>query len=160
MNQIIKNYGQYFKNINEKYHTTSKSLDVKDISFRGDGMKARRSGYITFQEKFQDEITDTWTMYPNGRISFGHFYPADLQRDLSREINRFLKQENVLREGKKSEYSVADQHQLKILLDTLKNPSKAVIGNITVEECEKILMTKYKYTKDQIEKLKKYRTNK
>ena len=158
MNQIIKNYDQYFENINEKYHSTSKSLDVKDISFRGDGMKTHRSGYITFQEKFQDEITDTWTMYLNGRISFGHFYPADLQRNLSREINRFLKQENVLREGKKN--WAPDKAQEEILVDTLKNPSKALLGNITVEECEKILMTKFKYTKAQIEKLKKSRINK
>lgn len=48
-----------------------------------------------------------------------------------------------------------EAHQHKIALDTVKNPAKGLLGGPTADEAEKTLMTKFKYTKDEIESLKK-----
>jgi hypothetical protein len=49
---------------------------------------------------------------------------------------------------------VADKHQLKILIDTVKNPMKGLLGGPDAKEAEHILRTKFKYTDAQIHKLK------
>jgi len=51
---------------------------------------------------------------------------------------------------------VADKHQEKICVDTVKNPAKGMfMGGPSAAEAEKILRTKFKYTDEQIAKLKK-----
>ena len=50
--------------------------------------------------------------------------------------------------------NVPDRHQLKILIDTVKNPAKGFLGGPDAEESEEILRTKFKYTDAEIEKLK------
>jgi hypothetical protein len=45
-------------------------------------------------------------------------------------------------------------HQLKIAIDRVKNPNKALLGGPSAKESEKILRTKYKYTDKMIAKLK------
>ena len=51
--------------------------------------------------------------------------------------------------------SVADKHQLRILIDTVKNPMKGkFMGGVSAEEAEEILKSKFNYTQDQIDKLK------
>jgi len=53
--------------------------------------------------------------------------------------------------------NVADKHQLKILRETVKNPSKWLLnphGYINEEYAIKTLKTKFKYTDKQIEKLR------
>lgn len=53
------------------------------------------------------------------------------------------------------ELSVPDKHQLKILKDTVKNPSKGMfLGGPSAEEAEKILKKKFGFTDAQIKKLK------
>ncbi len=49
--------------------------------------------------------------------------------------------------------SVPDKHQLKILIDTIKNPSKALLGGPSVEEAKEILKSKFKYTDHKIKEL-------
>jgi hypothetical protein len=52
--------------------------------------------------------------------------------------------------------SVPDQHQLRILKDTVKNPLKGkFLGGPSAEEAEETLRKKFKYTDKQIEDLKK-----
>jgi len=46
-------------------------------------------------------------------------------------------------------------HQHRIAVDTVKNPMKALLGNITVEEYEEILRDKFGYNDKDIAKLKK-----
>jgi len=50
---------------------------------------------------------------------------------------------------------VADKHQLKIAIDTVKNPAKGMMGGPSAEEAEKTLRNKFGYTDTQIAKLKK-----
>jgi hypothetical protein len=45
-------------------------------------------------------------------------------------------------------------HQLKIAIDTVKNPNKSFLGGPSAKESEKTLRTKYKYTDKMIAKLK------
>lgn len=52
------------------------------------------------------------------------------------------------------EASVPDQHQLKILKDTVINPMKSFLGGPNASEAEKILKTKFKFTDEQIKALK------
>lgn len=47
-----------------------------------------------------------------------------------------------------------DQHQKKILIDTVKNPLKSLLGGPDAEESEKILRSKFGYTDKQIQALK------
>lgn len=55
----------------------------------------------------------------------------------------------------KLSWSVPDQHQLRILIDNLKNPLKAkFLGGPSVEESESILREKFGYTDAMINKLK------
>ena len=49
---------------------------------------------------------------------------------------------------------VGDKHQKKIAIDTVKNPSKALLGGPSPEEAEKILKDKFGMSDKQIEKLK------
>jgi uncharacterized protein YjbI with pentapeptide repeats len=51
--------------------------------------------------------------------------------------------------------TVPDQHQLKILIDNVKNPLKGkFLGGPSAEEAEEILREKFRYTDAQIKKLK------
>jgi len=50
--------------------------------------------------------------------------------------------------------SIPDQHQLRILKDTVRNPAKGFIGGPTAKESEKILREKFHYTDSQISNLK------
>ena len=57
--------------------------------------------------------------------------------------------------GVKFGNGVADSHQLKILKDTVKNPSKGLfLGGPTAEEAEKILRSKFGFSDKQIQDLK------
>ena len=49
---------------------------------------------------------------------------------------------------------VGDKHQKKIAIDTVKNPSKSLLGGPSPEEAEKILKDKFGMSDKQIEKLK------
>ena len=49
---------------------------------------------------------------------------------------------------------VGDKHQKKIAIDTVKNPSKALLGGPSPEEAEKILKDKFGMSDKQIQKLK------
>lgn len=51
--------------------------------------------------------------------------------------------------------SVPDQHQLKILKDTVRNPAKSFLGGPSAKEAEEILKKKFHFTDAQIQKLKK-----
>jgi hypothetical protein len=51
--------------------------------------------------------------------------------------------------------SVPDRHQLKILKDTVKNPTKGLLGGPSAKEAEKILREKFNYSKAQIARLKR-----
>jgi|GEM_PF-2458431 len=61
----------------------------------------------------------------------------------------------IFQEIKKPQ-TVADKHQYKILIDTIKNPLKGkFLGGPTEEEAIEILKNKYGYTDADIEKLRK-----
>lgn len=47
-----------------------------------------------------------------------------------------------------------DKHQLKIAIDTVKNLSKGLLGGMDAKESEEILKNKFKYTNQEIKKLK------
>jgi len=49
--------------------------------------------------------------------------------------------------------STPDKHQLKIAIDTVKNPSKSLLGGPSVEEAKDMLKKKFKYSDDEIKKL-------
>jgi hypothetical protein len=50
---------------------------------------------------------------------------------------------------------VPDKHQLRILIDNVKNPPKGkFLGGPSGEEAEEILRRKFKYTDKQIQRLK------
>ena len=49
---------------------------------------------------------------------------------------------------------VGDKHQKKIAIDTVKNPSKSLLGGPSPEEAEKILKDKFGMSDKQIQKLK------
>ena len=49
---------------------------------------------------------------------------------------------------------VGDKHQKKIAIDTVKNPSKSLLGGPSPEEAEKILKDKFGMSDKQIAKLK------
>ncbi len=48
----------------------------------------------------------------------------------------------------------AERHQLKILLDTVKNPQKGFLGGPDAQEAEATLREKFQYTEAEIRKLK------
>ncbi len=50
--------------------------------------------------------------------------------------------------------NVGDKHQKKIAIDTVKNPSKALLGGPSAKEAEETLRTKFGYSDKQIAKLK------
>jgi Iap family predicted aminopeptidase len=54
--------------------------------------------------------------------------------------------------------TVADKHQHKIAVDTVKNPNKALLGGLSVEDAKKILKNKFKYTDQEIQELEKGRS--
>lgn len=52
-------------------------------------------------------------------------------------------------------YSIHEKHQLKILLDTVRNPMKGVfLGGPNANEAEKTLRDKFNYSDAEILKLK------
>jgi hypothetical protein len=53
-----------------------------------------------------------------------------------------------------NEYDFAEIRQKRIAIDTVKNPSKALLGGPSVDEAESILKTKFGYSDKQIAKLK------
>ena len=51
--------------------------------------------------------------------------------------------------------NVPDRHQLRVLIDTVKNPLKgAFLGGPSAEEAEQILRDKFRYTSAEIQRLK------
>jgi len=50
---------------------------------------------------------------------------------------------------------VADQHQLKILRDTVRNPAKALMGGPTEAEAVRVLKEQFGYTNKQLDTLRK-----
>lgn len=50
--------------------------------------------------------------------------------------------------------TTADQHQLRILKDTVRNPFKGLLGGPTAEEAEEILLNKFKMSQKAIDNLK------
>jgi hypothetical protein len=57
------------------------------------------------------------------------------------------------------EISIPDRHQLKIAIDTVKNPAKGMfLGGPSAKEAEEILRKKFRYTDAQIKKLKESTT--
>ena len=78
-----------------------------------------------------------------------------------RIIDKFIKAQggdgfyriNISNEGIKE--NMADNHQKKIAIDTVKNPAKGIfLGGPTAEEAEKTLRDKFGYSDKQIAKLK------
>jgi len=47
-----------------------------------------------------------------------------------------------------------DFHQHKIAVDTVKNPAKGLMGGPSAQDAEEVLRAKFKYTNDEIKKLK------
>lgn len=65
-----------------------------------------------------------------------------------------MKFKDYLKE-KKLPKNPADKHQLKIAINTVKNPMKGkFMGGPSAEEAEKILKDKFGYTDSEIKKLK------
>lgn len=60
----------------------------------------------------------------------------------------------ALREESKTAASIPDQHQLKILKDTVRNPMKGFLGGPSAEEAEETLREKFHFTDKQIRDLK------
>lgn len=48
----------------------------------------------------------------------------------------------------------ADQHQLKILKDTVKNPDLWLLGGPTLDEAEQTLKEKFGYSEKEIDNLR------
>lgn len=48
----------------------------------------------------------------------------------------------------------AEKHQLKVLLDTVRNPMKSLLGGPDADEAEETLQSKFQYTEAEIRKLK------
>jgi len=65
-------------------------------------------------------------------------------------FNYLMETIDVMFEG----VDVANKHQKKICMDTVKNPAKGMLGGPSAKEAEKILRTKFKFTDAQIKKLK------
>lgn len=59
-----------------------------------------------------------------------------------------------VKSGGMSGLSVPDRHQLRILKDTVRNPAKSFLGGPSAAEAEEILRKKYRFTNEQIRKLK------
>ena len=47
-----------------------------------------------------------------------------------------------------------DKHQLKILVDTVKNPNKWLLGSVSESEAKQILKNKFNYSDKKIKSLK------
>jgi hypothetical protein len=75
---------------------------------------------------------------------------------LQKEINLLKgnKKLNAVKEETVNEYDFAEIRQKRIAIDTVKNPSKALLGGPSVDEAESILKTKFGYSDKQIAKLK------
>ncbi|MFW6026498.1 MAG: hypothetical protein ACOCRX_09160 [Candidatus Woesearchaeota archaeon] len=70
--------------------------------------------------------------------------------DILEKIDKYLD------EAKKApKKGSADYHQYKIAVDTVKNPSKALMGGPSEEEAIKTLKKKFGYTDKDIKKLQK-----
>lgn len=62
--------------------------------------------------------------------------------------------QNIIREGKKKKLTTPEKHQLKIAIDTVKNPAKGMfLGGPSAKEAESILK-KFGYSDKEIKKLK------
>lgn len=62
---------------------------------------------------------------------------------------------NKLDRRRKSGNVVADKHQLKILKDTVRNPTKALMGGPTETEAVRVLKERFGYTDKQLDILRK-----
>ena len=49
-----------------------------------------------------------------------------------------------------------DKHQLKILIDTVKNPDKWLLGSVSESEAKQILKNKFNYSDKKIKSLISY----
>lgn len=59
------------------------------------------------------------------------------------------------KEAGKKELTTPEKHQLKILIDTVKNPDKGLLSGPDADEAKRILKEKYHYTDKQISDLEK-----
>ena len=48
-----------------------------------------------------------------------------------------------------------DKHQLKILVDTVRNPDRWLLGGVSESEAKEILKSKFNYSDQKIKSLKK-----
>jgi hypothetical protein len=48
-----------------------------------------------------------------------------------------------------------DKHQLKILVDTVRNPNRWLLGGVSESEAKQILKNKFNYSDQKIKSLKK-----
>lgn len=51
--------------------------------------------------------------------------------------------------------SLCDQHQLRVLRDTVRNPLKSLLGGPTLPEATLILKEKFGYTEKDLDQLRK-----
>ena len=86
-------------------------------------------------------------VYPRKKNRFGND-EADSIKAYDKNQN---KNESVVNEDT---LSTADKHQHKICRDTVKNPSKGLLGGPSHKEAEETLRKKFKYNDAQIKKLK------
>jgi hypothetical protein len=63
----------------------------------------------------------------------------------------------VIKESKNKD--VPSKHQLKIAIDTVKNPNKSMLGGPSEQEAIKILKDKFKYSDEDIKKLQESKKN-
>jgi hypothetical protein len=81
----------------------------------------------------------------------------DVPRSRSVEVSPSKKGRDPSKK-RSGERSVADKHQLRILIDTVKNPMKGMfLGGPSAEEAEETLRHKFHYTNAQIQGLKSNR---
>jgi len=65
------------------------------------------------------------------------------------------RKKGIIKEEYICEMSPADKHQLKVLVDTVRNPLKGMfLGGPSAEEAEEILKKKFKWNDKQIKKIK------
>ena len=81
---------------------------------------------------------------------------VDPTKDMSPEDAAEWKRQNEKHKDKFKSAGVPENHQLKILKDTVKNPMKGkFLGGPSAEEAEETLRSKFKFTDKQITALKK-----
>tara|TARA_Y100000310_G_scaffold265162_1_gene276054 strand:- start:2536 stop:4146 length:1611 start_codon:yes stop_codon:yes gene_type:complete len=103
-----------------------------------DTLKSKSGKVITITRKAM-AITGSITVYVDGKKYKNYSNDKEALRDIKKNL---IKEEKV-------------DHQLKIAIDTVKNPNKGkFLGGPSAKEAEKTLRTKYKYTDKMIAKLK------